>query len=311
VPVLDFTEIAKATAGANRDDFELFAREFLQFLKFKPLSGPDRGADGGRDLIVEETRTGVGGETRVKWLVSCKHKAHSGNSVTPGDEPDIHDRVRTHSCSGFLCVYSTIPSSGLAKKLEAATEFETLVYDREAIEARLLASSDGVKLAERFFPASIQRWKTENPSPAKIFDEEPELLCEYCGKSLLGPKPGGIVVLWRTERDEHGVRRTEHFYWCCKGHCDRQLEAQYGRPGLTSGWRDVADFVIPTLYIQWVIGTLNRLRGGESYSDAAHDKSKRLLLNVFPLVCRHLPAAEVQEVKNLMMMPRVLGGLGE
>jgi hypothetical protein len=53
-------------------------------------------------LIVEEIRTGIAGETSLKWLVSCKHNAHSGISVKPEDERDIHDRVRTHKCQGFL-----------------------------------------------------------------------------------------------------------------------------------------------------------------------------------------------------------------
>jgi len=61
--VLDFTEIPEATFGATRDQFELFAREFLEFLGYKVISGPDRGADAGRDLLVQETRTGIGGET--------------------------------------------------------------------------------------------------------------------------------------------------------------------------------------------------------------------------------------------------------
>jgi len=86
MPVIDFKEIAVATSGAQRDQFELFAREFLDGQGFKIVIGPDRGPDAGRDLVVEEIRTGIAGETRLKWLVSCKHKAHSGASVTPEDE---------------------------------------------------------------------------------------------------------------------------------------------------------------------------------------------------------------------------------
>lgn len=83
MPILDFKEIPSSSSGAARDQFELFAREFLDLVGFKIVTGPDRGADAGRDLIVEEIRAGVVGETRVRWLVSCKHKAHSGGSVTP------------------------------------------------------------------------------------------------------------------------------------------------------------------------------------------------------------------------------------
>src|SRR5207248_3034358 len=81
MPVLHFTEIASPASGAERDNFEMFACEFLECLGFRTIIGHDRGPDAGRDLIVEEVRTGIAGETRVKWLVSCKHKAHSGASV--------------------------------------------------------------------------------------------------------------------------------------------------------------------------------------------------------------------------------------
>src|SRR5205823_3247505 len=145
--------------------------------------------DAGRDLIVEEVRTGVAGETRVRWLVSCKHKAHSGGSVTPEDEQDIHDRVRTHKCAGFLAFYSTVPSSGLAAKLNASDlSFEVQIFDHEKIEKHLLTPS-GIALAKRFFPASLAAWQKEHPGVAKIFDDEPVLSCWYCKKSLLHPKP--------------------------------------------------------------------------------------------------------------------------
>jgi hypothetical protein len=155
MPIFDFKEIPIATAGADRDQFELFAREFLDSIGFKIVVGPDRGPEAGRDLIVEEVRTGVVGETRVKWLVSCKHHAHSGTSVGVQDEQDIHDRVRTHDCSGFLAFYSTVPSSGLAAKLNApGLPFGVEIFDQERIEKQLLTPS-GLTLAQRFFPSSF------------------------------------------------------------------------------------------------------------------------------------------------------------
>lgn len=80
--VLDFTEISEAhVANGQQDSFELFAREFLAFIGYEIERNPDRGADGGRDIIAREMRSGVGSQTIVRWLVSCKHKAHSGRSV--------------------------------------------------------------------------------------------------------------------------------------------------------------------------------------------------------------------------------------
>jgi hypothetical protein len=168
MPVLDFREIPTSARGAERDQFELFASEFLNLVGFRIIEGPDRGPDAGRDLIVEELRTGVAGETRVKWLVSCRHKAHTGVSVTPEDEPDIHDRVATHGCNGFMGFYSTLPSSGLSAKLNAAPPFEVQVYNSERIERELLKSETGADLARRFFPKSFAAWGKEHHAPAHL-----------------------------------------------------------------------------------------------------------------------------------------------
>lgn len=145
MPRLDFKEIAQANkATGDQDSFELLAGEFLELGGYKILSGPDRGNDLGRDLIALETRPGVGRETHVKWLVSCKHKAHSGKSVGLGDEQDIVDRVRAHNCVGFIGFYSTLPSSSLTQKLTSIksnnSSFDFQFFDREYIERYLLCN---------------------------------------------------------------------------------------------------------------------------------------------------------------------------
>jgi hypothetical protein len=54
--ILDYREIPEAgKASGQQDTFELFARDLLELLNFKVLQGPGRGADGGKDLVVEET----------------------------------------------------------------------------------------------------------------------------------------------------------------------------------------------------------------------------------------------------------------
>ena len=157
--VLNFKEIPQAHTGPARDDFELFAREFLVLSKFRVLDGPDRGADGGRDMIVEETRSGPGGETKIRWLVSCKHKAHSGNSVTPTDETNVRDRIETHNCIGFIAFYSTVASSGLSQILTALRpKFELLTFDSAKIETALLAGPGARALAARYMPVSFNKW---------------------------------------------------------------------------------------------------------------------------------------------------------
>ena len=52
MPVFDFRNPTPAH-GEARDQFELFAREFLQLIGLTIIVGPDR-ADAGRDLVVEK-----------------------------------------------------------------------------------------------------------------------------------------------------------------------------------------------------------------------------------------------------------------
>ncbi|EMI55090.1 type I restriction endonuclease subunit R [Rhodopirellula sallentina] len=162
MPALDFKEIAQANkADGDQDQFEFFARDFLKHLGYEIIIEPSRGPDDGRDLVVEETRTGVGGKTQVRWLVSCKHNAHSKNQAAVGvdDEVDIEGRVRQHQCQGFIAFYSTLPSSGLMRKLESL-ECELQVFDREKIESSLLGDENGgLTLVERYFPLSAAEWR--------------------------------------------------------------------------------------------------------------------------------------------------------
>lgn len=312
MPALDFTEIPQSTSGPGRDSFELLAREVLAFLGFRVLEGPDRGADGGRDLIVEEKRTGIAGETVVRWLVSCKHKAHSGSSVTPGDEVDIQDRLNAHGCAAFLGFYSTVPSSGLAGKLNgAAGKFEHAIFDPERIERELLHSPDGLAIARRFFPQSITKWLASDRMPAKVFAEGANVKCDYCGKSLLHPEPHGIVCVW-SPFNRHGPspKKTEKLYFSCKGRCDDRLKAPMREKDLIDSWEDISDLVNPTVYLRWVIGTMNELRDGEEYSDEAFDKLKDLFINLYPLICRHPSDADNERVRSLLALPGFLGGFG-
>lgn len=161
MPILDYMEIAQAnTANGQQDNFELFARDFLEYLGYEIISGPNRGADGGRDLIIQETFTGIRNKKlTVRWMVSCKHHAHSGRAVTPDDERSIRDRVEGHECDGFMGFYSTLPSSGLSQELERLeNRMRYRIYDREIIEGELLCTDKGRLLAQRYFPSSFGRY---------------------------------------------------------------------------------------------------------------------------------------------------------
>jgi hypothetical protein len=196
MPALDFTEIATAHAGNERDQFELFARDFLEQQGFQTIVPPDRGADAGRDLVVRERRVGPGGAHDLDWLVSCKHKAHSGDSVGTAEETNIRDRLETHHCAGFIAFYSTIPSSTLAIHLRGLLpQYGLLIYDNEVIEAKLLDSPSGRSLAARYMPNSFDRWGAISryvspavatpPSIRDRFREEIRYLEKYAGGRAL------------------------------------------------------------------------------------------------------------------------------
>jgi hypothetical protein len=212
------------------------------------------------------------------------------------------------ACHGFLGIYSTLPSTGLSSKLTApGLPYEALVYDQETIERYLLKSPHGIKLAERFFPQSMQRWKTANPRPAKFFEQAPDLKCMYCNRSLLEKDANGIVVSWTKHPPDYGPlgRQIEHMYWCCKGRCDTALAIRYKAQiaGMVDAWEDIPDLMLPTIFIRWVMAVFNELRSGVVYSDSAFAANKQLLLNLFPHVCRHLTDDEQERVRELFDLP--------
>jgi len=166
--ILNFEEIPQANnANGKQDEFELFARDFFAYLGYRIISEPDRGQDGGKDIIIQEIRKGIGGETNLLWLVSCKHFSHSragkGTSVGVEHETNISDRVRAFKCQGFIGFYSTVVSSGLNDRLENLVD-EFKIYHRGNIEEVLLRDQEGMKIARRYFPESMKVWDESNNS---------------------------------------------------------------------------------------------------------------------------------------------------
>jgi restriction endonuclease len=310
MPVLDFQEIPRAdVASGDQDSFELFTRDFLSFSGYTIVSGPDRGSDGGRDIIALETRSGVAGETMIRWLVSCKHKAHSGTSVTLDDERDILDRVTANQCQGFIGFYSTLPSASLTRKLEglkAQSGIEFQLFDRERIELNLLTTTDGFKLAKRYFNVSFSTWSRENPEPADLFEDQDSLFCKYCQKDLLKPASGIVVVWTRFDRDENENWIEEEIidvYWCCKGKCDKTLAASQRQANHVDRWQDIPDLCIPTLYLRRIATFMDQLHRGVKFRDEALEKTRELIITLFPFVCRDLTTKENERIALLFTLP--------
>jgi len=313
MPIIEFTEIPEPNVGSGKQDaFELFSRDLLDHLGYKVVSDPSRGPDGGVDIVVEETREGIAGETTIRWLASCKHFAHSGRSVGTSDETNIRDRVESHSCDGFMGVYSTLPSSALLQTFEGLKgHVEVIHYDSAKIEQALLSSPSGLFLAERYFPESIAKWKRENPPRARVLEGLTGLQCEYCGKDLLSEEEkSGIVVIWRISRGDDQVTSEEVYdiYWACKGNCDRSLHPRYDRNDAISGWEDIPDICIPSVYLKWVMSLVNQLYQGTHFSPQALEKYKTILLETFPYVSRDLTTRERRHIDILMRLPNGVGG---
>lgn len=191
--ILDFKEIPQANRGGGmQDTFELFARDFLQYLGYRIVENPDRGADGKKDLIVDEVIPGIMSEYTIRWMVSCKHFAHSEKAVKDTDEPNITERLKQHGCQGFMGIYSTLPATslnGILTGLENKT-----IFDHETIEGLLLRDAEGQHLAARYFPKSFNNFRIENPVPAELFSDAESIHCEICGADLLRGSRKGIYV---------------------------------------------------------------------------------------------------------------------
>jgi len=305
--ILDFKDIPQANlANGLQDTFELFARDFLETIGYVIIQHPDRGADGKKDLIVKEIRTGLSGSTSITWLVSCKHYAHSGKSIPDRDEPNILERLLQHKCDGFMGFYSTLPSSSLGGLLEGIKKsVHITTFDREKIESSLLKSQDGLKLASRYFAKSFASYLQENPKPAKIFDNESTIHCEYCNKDLLAEKEG-IFVLLRESIDEDGGEYSFgaylNAYFSCKGECDYVLKSRYLlKNTLVDRWIDISKFTSPVGYITRQMSWLNSFQKEKTeISDEAFEKLKKLFISTFPHISREPTTDEKAYIKGML-----------
>lgn len=163
--MLDFKELSPDGQG-----LELLIREILFGLGYR-VYWSGKGPDAGKDLLFIENYKSEFAPASKKWLVQCKHKAVSGNSVGVQDLDDIIDSCTQHECDGYLLVTSTYPSSTVTQRLEAITNnpknnITATYWDSIKIE-KVLSTPDLWNIAQRFFPESTDSWKiyaTERPN---------------------------------------------------------------------------------------------------------------------------------------------------
>lgn len=189
--IINFAEIKTA------NDFEMFTCDLLECMGFEIIIRPGEGSDGGRDMLVQETRRGTLADTKVRYLVSCKHL---GRAVGTADEKDVPGRVHKHHCDAFLGVYSTHPSNTLVDDFngwksnpDQSRAFGAVILDGSGIRKQLLELSSGRRLVQQYFPRAHlahRRLQTES----NIYRKRPVFYCAECGINILDHLQGSIIV---------------------------------------------------------------------------------------------------------------------
>lgn len=301
MPILDFKEIPKANTGnGDQDTFELFAREFFEkVLKFEIKSEPNRGADGGKDIIAIEHQTGSLSSNDIVWLISCKHNAHTGKAVNDStDEQNIVDRLEQHKANGFIGFYSTLPSSGLNNRLDAIKDkYKVAIFNNERIESSLI-NDERFDLIRRFFPTSYKKISIREPSV--IFGKYEPLQCSCCGKDLLKDLKNSIIVFLEDMDKSECV----DVFVCCKGECYKELVNQKRIQNYLDSWEDLDDLAIPMWFMRNIMSLINNIRSEKMrFSDDAFNKLKIILLQLSQYVVRKESSKEKERIKELLSLP--------
>lgn len=160
--VIEFKELGKDGVA-----FEQLVRELLLNADLV-ASWTGQGPDDGRDLVAEEVAEGPLGSFRRRWLVQCKHKAHSARAVSKADIASVLDDCRQVNANGYLLACTTHPSTAVVRKLteiaaEPANRLVTAIWDGVEIEKRLSQPAN-FGLGQLFFPESTSRvpWRIYN-----------------------------------------------------------------------------------------------------------------------------------------------------
>jgi len=297
--MIDFREIPD-----DGEVWEQFARDFLAETGFQIETSPDRGADGGKDLLVTERLEGKMNTYPFRWLVSCKHFAKSRKSVSEQDEPNIRERLESFRADGFLGFYSTLPSAGFNTRLMALRN-ENKIRDYRILDSReienLLIRIGYSKLMMRYFPDS---YKCIRPLH-NLFGKYEPLACAVCGKDLLEElyrkEYQAIIVVDQTYNKDYSKDFVHDFYWVCKGDCDRKISERIrSTPKHADRWEDISDLDIPLKYLSWLFAQMNSIRSGKTvYDDTAFEKLKHFIGAMAQRVFREMTELERERLTGL------------
>jgi hypothetical protein len=300
--MIDFKEIS------HRGDYwELFARDFFREMGFGIETPPDRGPDGGKDMLISENISGTTYKGNLWWLVSCKHFAKSGKSVKEIGEQNILERIKSFKADGFIGFYSTVLSGGLNTRLRQLRDEKYIkeyqIFDHKLIESYLITGGFS-ELVMRYFPKSYRKIKPLH----LVTDKYEPLVCDYCGKDLLRAlfKEDytaliSIASQWDSEKK---IQLIKDVYCACKGKCDRVLQSRARDQGYLTGWLDISDLVIPVEFLRKLFSIMNRIRQGiDVWDDKAYDKMKSVLISLAQKALRFTTGEERQRVLELLKIP--------
>lgn len=158
--MLDFKELSKDGTDLERLVREIFVREGYE------THWTGKGPDGGRDLLVVERVQGPLSKFERTWLVQCKHKAHSGNSIGREEANSLVTDCKSAKAGGYLMVCTTALTSGLIttyKELQADGDLVIDYWDEVKLEDKLLKPCN-FSLIDLFFSKSSNKvgWNINN-----------------------------------------------------------------------------------------------------------------------------------------------------
>jgi hypothetical protein len=298
--MLDYREIPE-----DGEVWEQFAQDFFMSMGLAIESPPDRGADGGKDILMLETLNGPTQSTQFRWLVSCKHTAHSGVAISEiTHEKNILERVKSFRADGFIGFYSTLPTAGLNTRLRNLTDSQQIqnyrIFSGKLIENELLTIGRSW-IIRRYLPNS---YKVVRPIHL-VLDEYIPLKCRCCDKNLLVSlftehNTSLISFVYQYRREESNNHYID-VYWACKGECDRILQDQVlGRHDATTSWKDISDIAMPNEFLLWLYAILNKMRDGETYSDKAFANLKDFIGAISQKVFREVTDQERKRLREMM-----------
>ena len=298
--MLDFQEIPP-----EGEMWEQFAQDFFISMGLTIESPPDRGADGGKDILMLEKLEGPTQSTQFRWLVSCKHTAHSGDAISEiTHEKNILERVKSFQADGFLGFYSTLPTAGLNSRLKKLTDIREIqnyrIFSKSIIENELLSLGRSW-IIRRYLPKS---YKSVRPLHL-VLDEYIPLRCRYCDKDLLeslfSEQDTSLISFAYQSEKERANRHYVDVYWACKGNCDQILQDRFRvQENATTSWKDISDVAMPNEFLRCIYAILNKMREGETYSDVAFSNLKEFLGAISQKVFREVTDDERKQLREMM-----------